>query len=125
MNDKPIPIPSGVSTIPWGRLSDRDRMYVQIIGERARLGIRMIIEAHKDAGNPKRMIDPDPLLIAMDVAAAHLARDCKLDLEALAHYPEHELLADVLAIQRAIDRTSGAFPFYVRLKCDSPRIVRF
>lgn len=124
MTDKPIPIPSGVSTIPWGRLTERDRMLVQIIGERARLGIRMIIEANREASSPSRQIDPDPLLIAMDVAAAHLARDCKLDLEALAHYPDHDLLADVLAIQRAIDRTTGAFPFYVRLKCDTPRIVR-
>lgn len=115
----------GISTIPWERLTPDDKGYLMIIGERAALAMRPLVDrlrtSQAQAGiDSTGILDPDSLLISMDVAAAHLARDCRLDLRALANFPDDLLLQDVVTIQRCIDRTTGALPFFVPLRCAKP-----
>lgn len=115
------PIPDGPSTIPWNRLSPHQSTLLLVIGRRACDAMQSLIADRRlREHDSTRLVDPDPLLIAMDVGAVYLARDGRIDLESLARYPDDQLLRDVLAMQQHLNRTTGAFPFTVALRCAMP-----
>ncbi|MGV0999689.1 MAG: hypothetical protein ACOYBQ_10215 [Fluviibacter sp.] len=96
--------------IPFDRITPDDMALIQQCAARAVWWMRDFKARHKR----EDLLDPEPMLIAMDIAAVHLVRPLKL-WQWLASN-DLDFVGDLVAITKNIDRTCGAFPNGVRLE---------
>lgn len=87
-------------------------------GEAARR--RVILRATDEHG---RTVEPDPMIVAIDVGVVHYWRG--LALARLLHAPAFEFLAEMVTIQQHIDRQKMTFPMLVALAFEDRNMAAF
>jgi hypothetical protein len=112
MNDpKPGDLPheqSKVSQIDYSNLSPQDLLLIERIVER----VKDLAEEYK--------LPVEPWILVIDVATAH-TNGRPLKLQQLLMTSNEDLIHDVLAIGRHIDRKTGKLPDFLRLRNEVTR----
>ena len=111
---KPIHEMQG-SPIPWDKIRPFEYHMIRGIAERADAIYRDWIAKRRLTLKPgETILEPDRMVLAMDIAVAHLSRD--LDLSAFLTADDLTFIAEVLSIQTNINRVDGRLPDYVHLR---------
>lgn len=114
MNPKPLHELVG-APIPWDRVTPDEYTMISAIAERADLIYRDWIRQRRLTLRPgQTLLEPDPMLIAMDVSVAHISRG--LDLRAMLGADDLSFIADIVSIQTNVQRLDGTLPFFVHLR---------
>ena len=114
--------------IPWNVFGRDEFIMMRAIGERWLSAFRVHVGDARYQGQNQvakratdehgRSLEPDPTLVGIDVGIVHYWRG--LDLRAFLHAPESDFLAEMLMIQRFIDRPAMRFPRAIGLKFLAP-----
>lgn len=108
-NDRGSP---AAASIPWGRLTHDEKNQAALCAARF---AKMVRDIKRESPRGSEMLDPDAMLIMMDICNVHLARG--LNLFHLLICDDLVFLSDMDLITKNVDRACGAFPFHVRLAC--------
>jgi hypothetical protein len=101
--------------IPWDKVNQDDYRVIRAISERADAIFREWIARRRLTLEPgKTLLEPDRIVIAMDVAVAHICRD--LDLQALLLSDDLTFVGEIVSIQTNVQRVDGRLPDYVHLR---------
>jgi hypothetical protein len=101
--------------IPWDKVNQDDYRVIRAISERADAIFREWIARRRLTLEPgKTLLEPDRIVIAMDVAVAHICRD--LDLHALLLSDDLTFVGEIVSIQTNVQRVDGRLPDYVHLR---------
>jgi len=101
--------------IPWEKVTQAEYQIIAAIAERADLIFREWIARRRLTLEPgKTLLEPDRMVIQMDVAAAHITRG--LDLAGLLQADDLAFIADIVSIQSNIQRVDGRLPGFVHLR---------
>ena len=95
--------------IPYDRINAED---MRLIGACAQRAFDWMWD-FKRRSMRDDLIDPDKMLIAMDISLAHLHKNLKLYQWLLSS--DFDFVADLVAITKHVDRACGTFPAGVRL----------
>lgn len=113
MSDTPIHELQG-DTIPWEKVTPQEYQLIAAIAERADMIFRAWIARRRLTLEPgKTLLEPDRMVIQMDVAVAHICRT--LDLVRLLHADELSFIGEIVSIQTNVNRVDGRIPDYVHL----------
>ena len=100
--------------IPWDKVTQYEYTMIRAISERADMIFREWIKRRRLTLEPgKTLLEPDRIVIAMDVAVAHICRD--LDLSGLLLADHLTFISEIISIQTNVQRVDGRFPDYVHL----------
>ena len=103
------------AAIPWDKVTQHEYTFIRAIAERAESIYREWIAQRRLTLRPDQtLLEPDRMLIAMDVAAAHISRG--LDLIALVQADDLSFISDIVSIQSNIQRLDGVLPNFVHLR---------
>jgi hypothetical protein len=101
--------------IPWEKVTPDEYPLIRAIAERADAIYRQWIAQRRLSLKPgQTLLEPDRIVIAMDIAAAHISRG--LDLQGLLESDELSFISDIVSIQTNIQRLDGRLPNYVHLR---------
>ena len=115
MND-PTPIHElkGAS-IPWDKVNPEEYRVIRAIAERAYAMYQEWIAKRRLTLKPgETILEPDVMVIMMDITCAHISRG--LDLHALMMADDLSFISDILSIQTNIQRVDGVLPAFVHLR---------
>jgi hypothetical protein len=115
MND-PTPIHElKGDSIPWDKVRPFEYTLIRGIAERADAIYREWIDKRRLTLKPgETILEPDRMVIAMDIAVAHICRD--LDLSAFLTADDLSFISEVLSIQTNVQRVDGRLPDFVHLR---------
>ena len=115
-NPAPKPVHELVGdAIPWDKIRPFEYTLIRGIAERADAIYREWIARRRLTLKPNETIlEPDRVVIAMDIAVAHICRN--LDLSAFLVADDLSFIAEVIAIQTNIQRVDGKLPDFVHLR---------
>lgn len=99
--------------IQFHKLTPEELELIVAIGVRAGAAIRDLMKARKGVD-----IEPDPQLIAMDVAVVHLSRP--LQLMTFLRANDLDFISEIVTIQTNIQRGCGSLPVFVPLRYAAP-----
>lgn len=103
------------AAIPWDKVSPDEYTLIRAISERADSIYREWIAQRRLSLKPgQTLLEPDRIVIAMDIAAAHISRG--LDLRGLLESDDLSLISDIVSIQTNIQRLDGVLPNFVHLR---------
>lgn len=101
--------------IPWEKITPHEYQLIRAIAERADMIFREWIERRRLTLKPgQTLLEPDRIVLAMDIAAAHICRD--LDLSGLLMADDLSFISDIVSIQSNIQRVDGKLPDFVHLR---------
>ena len=101
--------------IPWQKVTPYEYPLIRAIAERADAIYREWIAQRRLTLRPDQtLLEPDRIVIAMDVAAAHISRG--LDLGGLLQSDDLTFISDIVSIQSNIQRLDGTLPDFVHLR---------
>ena len=113
MSETPIHELKG-DTIPWQKVTQEEYHLIAAIAERADMIFREWIRRRRMTLEPgKTLLEPDRMVIQMDVAVAHICRG--LDLVRLLYADDLAFIGEIVTIQTNVDRVDGRIPDYVHL----------
>lgn len=95
--------------IPYDRINPADMV---LIGQCAQRAFEWMWD-FKRRSQRDDLIDPDKMLIAMDIALAHLHKNLKLYQWLLSS--DFDFVAELVLITKNVDRACGTFPAGVKL----------
>ena len=101
--------------IAWQKITPYEYSMIRGIAERADMIYREWLAKRRLTLRPgETLLEPDRIVIAMDVAVAHICRG--LDLSALLTADDLSFIAEILSIQTNVQRVDGKLPDYVHLR---------
>ena len=114
MNETPLHELKG-EHIPWEKVRADEYPLIRAIAERADAIYREWINQRRLTLKPgQTLLEPDRIVIAMDVACAHICRG--LDLGAMLQADDLSFISDIVSIQTNIQRLDGRLPDFVHLR---------
>jgi hypothetical protein len=101
--------------IPWQKITPYEYHMIRGIAERADMIYREWLNRKRLTLRPNEtLVEPDRIVIAMDVAVAHISRG--LDLSALLTTDDLSFIAEIVTIQMNVQRVDGRLPDFVHLR---------
>lgn len=101
--------------IAWGKITPHEYQLISGIAERADMIFRDWLAKRRLTLKPgETLLEPERMVIAMDIAVAHLCRG--LDLSAFLTSDDLTFIGEVVTIQTNVQRVDGVLPAYVHLR---------
>lgn len=101
--------------INWDKVSPHEYQLIRAIAERADMIFREWIVRRRLTLKPgQTLLEPDRIVLSMDVAVAHISRG--LDLSGLIMSDDLTFISDIVSIQSNVNRVDGRLPDFVHLR---------